>query len=63
MTDTQRVVRTIREAGKIIAAHLEPGHHRNAQLALGDLIVVLENRELSEACERLEKRSVLRVVK
>ena len=38
MTDTQRVVHALREAGKIIAAHLEPGHHRKAELALGELL-------------------------
>ncbi len=58
MTDTERVVRALREAGRIIAAHLEPGHHRKAELALG----VLDTRELRKACERLEKRSGLRVV-
>ncbi len=61
MTDTEKVVRALREAGKIIAAHVEPGHHRKAELALRDLIDALDTRELLKACERLEKRSSLRV--
>ena len=63
MTDTQRVVQALKVAGKILAAHVEPGQRRDAEETIGDLIAVLDTQELSRACERLEKRSELRVVK
>jgi hypothetical protein len=53
MTDQQLLILTIREAGRIIAEHLEPGA-RNADETITRLISVLDNEELARAVERLE---------
>jgi hypothetical protein len=62
MTDQQLLISTIREAGRIIAEHLEPDG-RNAAQTLSRLIAVLDTEDLARALERLEKGHGLRVVK
>jgi hypothetical protein len=62
MTDQQLLISTIRDAGRIIAQHLEPGG-RDAVHTLSRLIAVLDNEDLPRAIERLEKGHGLRVVK
>jgi hypothetical protein len=62
MTDQQLLIATIRDAGRIIAQHLEAGG-RDAVHTLSRLIAVLDNEDLPRAIERLEKGHGLRVVK
>jgi hypothetical protein len=62
MTDQQLLILTIREAGRIIAEHLEPDG-RDALQTLSRLIATLDNEDLARAVERLEKGHGLRVVK
>jgi hypothetical protein len=54
MTDQERINEALREAGKIIAAYLAPGH-RNAEQTINRLIAVLDTQELVAALERAEK--------
>jgi hypothetical protein len=62
MTDPQLLLSTVREAGHIIADHLEAGGP-SALLTLSRLIAILDNEDLARAVERLEKGHGLRVVK
>lgn len=62
MTDQQLLLAAVREMGRIIAEHLEPGPH-NADETIAELIAVLDNEDLARAIERLEKGHGLRVVK
>jgi hypothetical protein len=62
MTDQQLLISTVREAGLIIADHLEAGGPSALQ-TLSRLIAVLDNEDLVRAIERLEKGHGLRVVK
>jgi hypothetical protein len=56
------LILTIREAGRIIAEHLEP-EGRDADTTISRLIAVLDTEDLARAIERLEKGHGLRVVK
>jgi hypothetical protein len=62
MTDQQLLLSTGREAGLIIADHLETGG-LSALQTLSRFIAVLDNEELARAIERLEKGHGLRIVK
>jgi len=62
MTDQQIVIAALREAGRIISEHLEPGA-RDADETISQLIAVLDTQELALAIERLEKGHGLHVVK
>jgi hypothetical protein len=62
MTDQQRLIAALREAGSIVAKYLQPGAP-TAEATLSRLIAVLDNEELGRALERLEKGHGFRVVK
>jgi hypothetical protein len=62
MTDQQRLIAALREAGSIVAQYLEPGAP-TAEAILSRLIAVLDNEDLARALERLEKGHGLKVVK
>jgi hypothetical protein len=62
MTDQQLLIFAVRDAGQIIADHLEAGGPSALQ-TLSRLIAVLDNEDLARASERLEKCHGLRVVK
>jgi hypothetical protein len=53
MTDQQLLILTIREAGRIIAEHLEPDG-RNADETISRLMAVMDNEDLARAVERVE---------
>jgi hypothetical protein len=55
MTDQQLLISTIREGGRIIAEHLEPGAPPDAAQTLSRLIGVLDTKDLTAAIERLDK--------
>ena len=62
MTDQQLVLSALRQAGGIIAEHLQPGA-RDADETITQLIAVLDSQELAAAMARLESGYGLRVVK
>jgi hypothetical protein len=62
MTDQQLLISTVRDAGQIIAGHLEAGGPSALQ-TLSRLIAVLDIEDLVRAIERLAKGHGLRVVK
>jgi hypothetical protein len=62
MIDQELVLSALRQAGRIIAEHLEPGH-RDAEETISKLIAVLDSQELAAAMNRLESGFGLRVVK
>lgn len=63
MTDQERLVKAIRDAGRILSEHLEPGHPSDPEITLNLLFMVLDNQELAAALERLEQGFGLRIVK
>jgi hypothetical protein len=62
MTDQDLLISTLREAGRIISDHLEPGP-RDSEQTLMRLIEVLDRQDLASAIERLEAGHGLREVK
>jgi hypothetical protein len=63
MTDQDRIVGAIRDAGKIIAEYIEPGRLQDPRATLDQIIAVLDDHDLIIAMKRLEKGFGLRVVK
>jgi hypothetical protein len=63
MTDQQLAVKTLRQAGPIIGAYLDPKDHTGPLVALQKLIEVLDTQELAAALNRMEKGFGLKVVK
>ena len=61
LTDQEVIISALKDAGRIIAEHLEPGRTRDPEETVTRLIIALDRPEISRAIERLEQG--LRVVK
>ena len=63
MTDQELIIFALKDAGRIIAEHLEAGRTRDPEETVTRLIRTLDRPEISRAIERLEKGHGFRVVK
>lgn len=63
MTDQEVIIFALKDAGRIIAEHLEPGRTRDPEETLTRLIRTLDRPEITRAVERLESEQRLRVLK
>jgi hypothetical protein len=61
LTDQEVIISALKDAGRIIAEHLEPGRARDPEETVTRLIRTLDRPEITRAIERLERG--LRVVK
>lgn len=53
-TDQELIIFALRDAGRIIAEHLEPGRTRDPEETVTRLIRTLDRPEIRRAIERLE---------
>jgi hypothetical protein len=63
MTDQEVLISALKDAGRIIAEHLEPERTRDPEETVTRLIRTLDRPENTRAIERLESEQGLRVVK
>ena len=63
LTDQEVIIFALKDAGRIIAEHLEPGRTRDPEETVTRLIGTLDRPEITRAIERLESEHGLRVVK
>jgi hypothetical protein len=63
MTDQQKLIDALVNAGVILGEHIEPGHARDPELTITRLLEVLDDRDLAAAIERLKSGFGLKVVK
>jgi hypothetical protein len=63
LTDQELIIFALKDAGRIIAEHLEPGRTRDPEETLTRLIRTLDRPEITRAIRRLESEQGLRVVK
>jgi hypothetical protein len=63
LTDQEVIIFALKDAGRIIAEHLEPGRTRDPEETLTRLIRTLDRPEITRAVERLESEQRLRVLK
>jgi hypothetical protein len=61
LTDQEVIISALKDAGRIIAEHLDTGRTRDPEETVTRLIIALDRPEISRAIERLEQG--LRVVK
>jgi hypothetical protein len=61
LTDQELVIFALKDAGRVIAEHLDPGRTRDPEETLARLIRTLDRPEIQRAIGRLEQG--LRVVK
>jgi hypothetical protein len=63
MTDQEKIIDALDQAGNVLAEYVEPGNARSAEQTIGRLISVLDNQDLAAAVERLKSGFGLRLVK
>lgn len=61
LTDQEVVIFALKDAGRVISEHLDPGRTRDPEETLARLIRILDRPEIQRAIGRLERG--LRVVK
>jgi hypothetical protein len=54
LTDQEVIISALKDAGRIIAEHLEPGRTRDPEETVSRLIRTLDRPEITRAIERLE---------
>jgi hypothetical protein len=57
MTDTTRVIRTMREIELILAEHTQPGHKQNCEETINRILEAMDKPGVQESVERLSGRS------
>jgi hypothetical protein len=55
LTDQKLIIFALKDAGRIIAEHLEPGRTRDPEETVTRLIRTLDRPEIARAIERLER--------
>jgi hypothetical protein len=55
LTDQELIISALKDAGRIIAEHLEPGRTRDPEETVTRLIGTLDRPEITRAIERLER--------
>jgi hypothetical protein len=63
LTDQELIIFALKDAGRIIAEHLEPGRTRDPEETLTRLIRTLDRPEITRAVIRLESEQGLHVLK
>ena len=61
--DREVIISALKDAGRIIAEHLEPGRTRDPEETVTRLIRTLDRPEITRAIDRLESKQGFRVVK